>query len=57
MAVAAGSSDQPEGFKAGKRETARFYFERILPRTRAHAAAIRSGAGSLMGLNAEDFDA
>ena len=57
MAVAAQASDQPAGFKAGKYETARFYFDRILPRTQAHAAAIRSGAGSLMRLNAEDFDA
>ena len=57
MAAAAEASGQPEGFKAGKRETARFYFERILPRTRAHAAAIRSGSASLMGLDEADFDA
>jgi len=35
--VAAEASRQSEAFKAGKRETARFYFARILPRTlRAH---------------------
>ncbi|TZF87197.1 acyl-CoA dehydrogenase C-terminal domain-containing protein [Cognatilysobacter lacus] len=44
-------------FAEGKRATARFYFERILPRTLAHAAAIRSGAPSLMALDAEAFDA
>ena len=54
--AAAEASDQPEAFKAGKRETARFYFERVLPRTLAHAAAIRSGAGSLMSLDADHFD-
>lgn len=44
-------------FKAGKRETARFYFERVLPRTLAHAAAIDSGASTLMTLEAQAFDA
>jgi alkylation response protein AidB-like acyl-CoA dehydrogenase len=39
-----------------KRETARFYFRRLLPRTLAHAAAIRAGAGSLMDLAEEHFD-
>lgn len=46
-----------DAFKAGKRETAKFYFARILPRTLAHAAAIRSGSASLMTLDAEHFDA
>jgi hypothetical protein len=44
-------------FADAKRATARFYFERILPRTLAHAAAIRSGAPSLMSLDAQAFDA
>jgi len=34
-----------------KLETARFYYARILPRTLAHAAQIRSGAKSLMALD------
>ncbi len=51
----AGSSSH--AFKAGKRETAKFYFARILPRTLTHAAAIRSGSASLMTLDAEQFDA
>ncbi|KGM55977.1 acyl-CoA dehydrogenase [Lysobacter daejeonensis GH1-9] len=56
VAASEGSS-QSEAFKAGKRETARFYFARILPRTLAHAAAIESGAGTLTTLDADAFDA
>ncbi len=43
--------------KTAKRETARFYFARILPRTLAHAAAIRAGAKPLLALDAALFDA
>lgn len=39
-----------------KLETARFYFDRILPRTRMHLAALESGAENLMGLDADLFD-
>ena len=49
-------SAHSERFKAGKRETARFYFGRILPRTLAHAAAVESGARTLTTLDAEAFD-
>ncbi|MBS7456142.1 acyl-CoA dehydrogenase C-terminal domain-containing protein [Coralloluteibacterium stylophorae] len=49
--------DQPEAFRSAKLETARFYYGRILPRRLAHAAAIRSGAGTLMRLDAAAFDA
>ncbi|MFC4729669.1 acyl-CoA dehydrogenase C-terminal domain-containing protein [Coralloluteibacterium thermophilus] len=52
-ALAKGS--QPQAFRDAKRETARFYFARILPRTLTHAAAIRSGAATLMALEAEAF--
>jgi alkylation response protein AidB-like acyl-CoA dehydrogenase len=55
--AAADSSAQSQAFKDAKRETARFYFARILPRTLAHAAAIGSGAASLMSLDAGRFDA
>jgi alkylation response protein AidB-like acyl-CoA dehydrogenase len=55
--AAADASSQPESFKDAKRETARFYFARILPRTLTHAAAIGSGAASLMSLDAARFDA
>ncbi|KFL36702.1 acyl-CoA dehydrogenase C-terminal domain-containing protein [Arenimonas donghaensis] len=54
--VAAEAGSHGEGFKAAKRETARFYFARILPRTQAHAAAMRSGAGNLLGLDEAHFD-
>jgi hypothetical protein len=55
--AAAETSRQSQAFKDSKRETARFYFARILPRTLAHKAAIESGAGSLMALEAAAFDA
>jgi len=53
-AVDAGA--QSNDLKTAKRETARFYFARILPRTLAHAAAIRSGASPLLALDAALFD-
>ncbi|MHB1946030.1 MAG: acyl-CoA dehydrogenase C-terminal domain-containing protein [Metallibacterium sp.] len=37
-------------FKQAKRATARFYFQRILPRTEAHVTSLRAGAASLMDL-------
>ncbi|MEP6632697.1 MAG: acyl-CoA dehydrogenase C-terminal domain-containing protein [Luteimonas sp.] len=55
--AAADASSHPEAFKAAKRETARFYFARILPRTLTHAAAIASGADNLMAVDASHFDA
>jgi len=55
--AAAEASTQPEAFKEAKRETARFYFDRILPRTLTHKAAIESGAMPLMALDAGLFDA
>ncbi len=53
--AAADGGDRPEAFKRAKRETARFYFQRLLPRTQSHAAAILSGAGNLMAIEAEAF--
>ncbi len=53
--AAARDSSMPAAFKDAKRETARFYFARILPRTLAHAEAIRAGAGPLMALDADSF--
>jgi alkylation response protein AidB-like acyl-CoA dehydrogenase len=38
-----------------KRSTARFFFQRILPRTLAHAAAMRAGVGSLMEMPDAQF--
>jgi alkylation response protein AidB-like acyl-CoA dehydrogenase len=45
-----------EDFKTMKRETARFYFGRILPRIHAHASAVRSGSATTQSLSAELFD-
>ena len=45
-----------DDFKTAKRETARFYFARILPRTLMHAANINAGAASLLALDAALFD-
>jgi alkylation response protein AidB-like acyl-CoA dehydrogenase len=53
--AAADASAQSQTFKDAKRETARFYFARILPRTLTHAAAIESGTAPLMAMDAERF--
>ena len=55
--AAADASDRPQAFKDAKRETARFYFARILPRTLAHQAAIEAGAASLMSMPDAGFGA
>jgi hypothetical protein len=52
----ADAGDYPAEFRTMKRETARFYFARLLPRTQTHAAAMRSGAGNLLALDAALFD-
>jgi len=51
--LAAGTTEQ--GFYTAKLQTARFYFQRILPRTRMHVAAMQSGAGNLLEMNEADF--
>ena len=53
--AAAEAGEHPAAFRQAKRETARFYYARILPRTLAHRAAIESGAASLMALPEEAF--
>ncbi|MFN3702302.1 acyl-CoA dehydrogenase C-terminal domain-containing protein [Thermomonas sp.] len=55
--AAADASDRPQAFKDAKRETARFYFARVLPRTLAHKAAIEAGAQTLMALPDAGFGA
>lgn len=44
-------------FYQSKWETAKFYFDRILPRVYMHEAAIKSGAGSTMLMTPEQFSA
>ncbi|HBD12264.1 MAG TPA: acyl-CoA dehydrogenase [Porticoccaceae bacterium] len=51
--LAAGSPEKD--FYQAKLETARFYFDRILPRTKTLAATIASGAESLMTMDATRF--
>ncbi|MEO8656510.1 MAG: acyl-CoA dehydrogenase C-terminal domain-containing protein, partial [Ramlibacter sp.] len=53
--AAANASNRSQAFKDAKRDTARFYFARMLPRTLAHKAAIEAGATSLMALDVEQF--
>ncbi len=53
--AAAERGNHPAAFKKAKRDTARFYFQRILPRTLSHAAAIRAGAASLLAMDEEGF--
>jgi alkylation response protein AidB-like acyl-CoA dehydrogenase len=51
--LAAGSGD--EAFYRAKLQTARFYYARILPRTRMHVEAMLSGASNLMDMDEEHF--
>lgn len=52
-ALAAGTTE--EDFYKAKLTTARFYFSRILPRTKGHAATMTAGADTLMDLDEEHF--
>jgi hypothetical protein len=51
--LAAGTTE--EAFYTAKLQTARFYFQRILPRTLTHKATMLSGANNLMDMKEEDF--
>ncbi|MBU6248018.1 MAG: acyl-CoA dehydrogenase C-terminal domain-containing protein [Xanthomonadaceae bacterium] len=48
--AAADTSSQPEAFKQAKRDTAAFYFSRILPRCLVHQAGIEAGVATLPGI-------
>jgi alkylation response protein AidB-like acyl-CoA dehydrogenase len=48
--AAADASAHNAEFKLAKRLTARFFYSRLLPRTRGHIAAIRASAESLMAM-------
>ncbi|WP_191600554.1 acyl-CoA dehydrogenase C-terminal domain-containing protein [Marinomonas algicola] len=43
------------GFYTAKLQTATFYYERLLPRTRAHVEAMLSGANNLLSMDEENF--
>ena len=51
--LAAGDDDK--AFYQAKIKTARFYFQRILPRANGHASCVENGAESMMELGSEDF--
>ncbi|MFB9865697.1 acyl-CoA dehydrogenase C-terminal domain-containing protein [Vreelandella sulfidaeris] len=46
---------EEKAFYSAKVNTARFYYQRLLPRTKAHAQMIQAGASSLMALSSDDF--
>ena len=52
-ALANGTTE--EGFYKAKIQTARFYFQRLLPRTQMHKSCIESGAENLLSIAEEDF--
>jgi hypothetical protein len=49
------AGDAEADFYKAKIVTAKYYFDRILPRIDAHAAAARAGSAGIMGLPAEHF--
>ncbi|MBA6339433.1 acyl-CoA dehydrogenase C-terminal domain-containing protein [Colwellia sp. MB02u-10] len=49
------NSDEDKAFYQAKIKTANFYFKRILPRAKGHAACIEGGVDSIMALASEDF--
>ena len=51
--LAEGSTE--EAFYTAKIQTAKFYFDRILPRTLAHAQMISAGAESMMAIEEDNF--
>jgi hypothetical protein len=53
--AASAQGGEDAAFYTAKLNTARFYYQRLLPRTKAHAAMIQAGAGSLMAISSEDF--
>ena len=48
-------SDTDKDFYQAKLQTAKFYFERILPRAEGHLACIKSGGASMMAMDEEHF--
>ena len=51
--LAQGSEE--EAFYQAKIKTARFYFQRILPRAKGHAACVENGGLSIMELTEDEF--
>ncbi|NWN81553.1 MAG: acyl-CoA dehydrogenase C-terminal domain-containing protein [Halomonas sp.] len=53
--VALDEGTDEASFYRAKLDTARFFYQRLLPRTHAHKGALEAGAESLMATRAEDF--
>jgi len=51
--LAAGTDE--ERFYQAKVQTAQFFFQRMLPRAKGHAACIEQGVGSMMNIDSADF--
>ncbi|GGK04425.1 phenylacyl-CoA dehydrogenase [Pseudomonas matsuisoli] len=49
------SAEGDKAFYEAKLKTARFYYDRILPRTRTHVATMLSGADNLMSMDEREF--
>lgn len=54
-ALKAQENGSDDAFYKGKQKTARFYFDKILPRTRSLVDSIKSGASSLMAHELDEF--
>ncbi|MBK1873439.1 MULTISPECIES: acyl-CoA dehydrogenase C-terminal domain-containing protein [Marinobacter] len=54
-AAAPKAGDDTSGFYSGKLKTARFYYDRLLPKTVSLAESIRSGSDSMMAHTADEF--
>ncbi|WP_100638624.1 acyl-CoA dehydrogenase C-terminal domain-containing protein [Marinobacter salexigens] len=54
-AAAQKADDDTSGFYSGKLKTARFYYDRLLPKTVSLAEGIRSGSDSMMAHTADEF--
>ena len=49
------AGDEDKAFYQAKIKTARFYFQRILPRANGHAACVENGASSMMDMAEDEF--
>ncbi|TNE81023.1 MAG: acyl-CoA dehydrogenase, partial [Gammaproteobacteria bacterium] len=54
-AATAKAEGDTSGFYTGKLKTARFYFDRLLPKTVSLAEGIRSGSDSMMAPTADEI--
>lgn len=50
------SGDTDKAFYEAKIKTARFYFQRMLPRAQGHAACVENGADAMMAHDVDEFE-